>query len=299
VTVSPLVSIVIPCFNYGHFLGAAIESVLAQTHQPIEVIVVDDGSTDDTQAVARRYPVRVLSQPNSGICVAANAGFAAAKGEFVARLDADDCLAPTYVEETLAALRNHPEADLAYTECSYFGARTGTYSIEAHNPETLAERNYIHASALMRRTALLQVGGYNLNMSGGRYEDWDLWLAFAEAGSAGVLVPRPLLLYRQHAAPSRGTLRLNSWRMIQREVIMASRLQANHPHLMAAPRLLRRLSTLPRRLVRREVSPRYAALLIGFYGVMLVRVGFSLGRQHSASRVSLAHFVQHLQRDSR
>jgi glycosyltransferase involved in cell wall biosynthesis len=268
-TDQPLVSIIIPCFNYAQFLGEAIESALAQTHQPIEVIVVDDGSTDNTVEVAHSYPVRVISQPNSGICVTANAGFAAASGDYMLRLDADDGLAPDYVSETLAALRRHPSAHFAYTEVAYFGARTGTYPIEPFDPETLAERNYINASALMRRASFQAVGGYQLNMTGGRYEDWDLWLAFAEHDLFGVLVPQPLLLYRQHAAPSRGTLRLHSWRLVRREMECAALLRDNHPRLLASSRLLARLASLPKRVVTGKVSPRFAALLVSMYAVML------------------------------
>jgi glycosyltransferase involved in cell wall biosynthesis len=158
---SPLVSIVIPCFNYGRFLGEAIESAIDQTHQPIEVIVVNDGSTDDTEAVARQYPITLINQLNSGVCIATNTGFRIARGEFVLRLDADDRLADTYVAETLAALQRDAMADFAYTQVAYFGAITGTYPVEPFSVESLVERNYINASALMRRASLERVGGYD------------------------------------------------------------------------------------------------------------------------------------------
>ena len=265
----PLVSIVILCYNYGRYLGEAIESALVQTYAPIEVIVVDDGSTDDTVAVANRYPVQLIRQPNQGVCVAGNTGFAAARGEFVLRLDADDRLAPTYVEETVAALRVHPEAHFAYTAVAYFGARQGTYPIEPFAADTLAEWNYVNASALVRRDSLRRVGGYNLNMAGCRCEDWDLWLSFAERDMPGVMVPKPLLLYRQHAGASRGTLRLASLATLRREAMMAGRLQANHPVLLANAALVRRLARLPSRLIRGEASWRFGGLLVGLYGAML------------------------------
>ena len=264
-----LVSIIIPCYNYARYLGEAIESALAQTYEPIEIIVVDDGSTDDSAEVASRYPVIVIRQPNQGVCIAGNRGFAAAHGTFVLRLDADDRLAPTYVEETVAVLRDHPEAHFAYTAAAYFGARQGTYPIEPFAVESLAERNYVNASALMRRDSLCRVGGYNPNMAAGRYEDWDLWLSFAECGLPGIMVPKPLLLYRQHARGSRGTPRLTSLVALRREALMASRLQANHPRLLANTALVRRLARLPSRLIRREVSWRFAGLLVGLYGAML------------------------------
>lgn len=281
---APLVSVVIPCFNYGRFLGEAIESVLRQTHSPIEVIVVDDGSTDDTERVARGYPATVLRQPNAGVCVAANAGFRAARGEFVMRLDADDRLVCTYVQKTLAGLQDDPGSDFAYTDVAYFGASTGTYAVEPFTPESLVERNYVHASALMRRVSLQRVGGYNVNMTSARYEDWDLWLGFVERGMRGLYVPGQLLLYRQHAAPSRVTLRIGSFRGLRREVAMAWRLQDNHPSLFEPSALVRRLARLPRRLASGHASPRFAALLLGFYGVMLWRHGLTWTAARTVTR---------------
>jgi glycosyltransferase involved in cell wall biosynthesis len=282
---SPLVSIVIPCFNYGRFLGEAIESALGQTHQPVQVVVVDDGSSDDTVAVAQRYPVKLISQRNAGLSCASNVGIRASAGELVVRLDADDRLAPTYVEETLDALLREPPVEFAYTEMQYFGAASGTYPVEEFDPETLTERNYVHASALMRRSAFDAVGGYRENMTTLRVQDWDLWLSFVERGFQGRLVRKPLLEYRKHAGPSMVTFDLLSPKGLRREITMASRLQDNHPRLFASQYLLRRLRRLPVRLRTRDVSPRFAALLFGFYLVMLTRSALGLAPRASQSGV--------------
>jgi hypothetical protein len=280
------VSVVIACHNYGRFLAEAIDSALNQTHHPMEVVVVDDGSTDNSVEVARRYPVRLLTQPNSGICVTANRGIAASRGEFVLRLDADDRLAPTYVEETLAVLTAHPEADFAYTSVEYFGAETGTYEIEDFDVATLTERNYIHASALMRRSGFDAAGGYDLGMRGSRYEDWDLWLRFAERGMRGLMVPKPLLQYRRHPAASRGTLDMRSPRGLLREIRLASQLQDNHPYLYAAGPIVSRLRGLPVRLWNHEVTIGFALLYTGFAGVMLTRHCLRLARKPGVPRPS-------------
>ena len=150
------------------------------------------------------------------------------------RLDADDRLEPTYVEQTLAALRDHPDAHFAYTPARFFGARTGTFPTEPFAVETLSERNYVNACALIRRESLHQVGGYNCNMTGSRNEDWDFWLSFAERGLPGVMVPHQLLWWRQHETGSRGTLRLNSLSDLRREAHMALLLRNNHPSLFSS-----------------------------------------------------------------
>lgn len=267
-----LVSIVIPCHGYGRYLPEAIESALEQTYPNVEVVVVNDGSSDDTAEIVRRYPVRSVSQAQAGVCVAADRGIAASRGTFVMRLDADDVLEPTYVTETLRALQSHPEVDFAYTDVVHFGAWHARSSVPEFSPETLAERNYVHVSALMRRAAYERAGGYRPEMSWSHCEDWDLWLTFAELGMRGVLVPKPLLRYRQHrpgGGPNEPRLSL-PW--IARAMRITAAIQDDHPYAFAPRLLLHRLSTLPRRLATREVSRRHALVVTGMCSLMLLRL---------------------------
>src|SRR3712207_5573157 len=107
---TPLVSVVIPCYKQAHFLGEAIESVLAQSYPHFEVVVVDDGSTDNTSEVAARYPgVRCVRQDNQGLAAARNSGLAHSKGEYLLFLDADDRLLPHALEVGVERLEAHPE----------------------------------------------------------------------------------------------------------------------------------------------------------------------------------------------
>jgi glycosyltransferase involved in cell wall biosynthesis len=271
-----LVSVIIPCHNYGRFLGEAIESVLNQTNKQVEVIVVDDGSTDDTESVAARYPVRYVRQANRGVCAASNLGLRVSSGQLVMRLDADDVLCPTYIEELISALDSDAGADFAYSHGAFFGAATGPFPLQPFDPETLAQGAYAVCLALTRRSALERAGGYDESMTGLRCEDWDLWLTFADLGKRGLLVPKQLWLYRRHASGSRNTWRFVSKRGIARELRLISHLQDKHPQLFACPRLLGRLVQLPRRLWNREVTPRFAVLLSIFYSVMLVRLVLGL-----------------------
>jgi glycosyltransferase involved in cell wall biosynthesis len=271
VTTAPLVSIVIPCFNHARFLPEAIESALAQTYSPIEIIIVDDGSPDDTAEIAHRYPVRLVQQANQGLAGAGNAGIRASNGEFVMRLDADDRLASTYVETTLQPLLDDPSLHFVYAQVRYFGARTGSYPVEEFDPETLAERNYVNASAMMRRASFDLAGGYSVDMRGLRCEDWDLWLSFAERGLHGKLIPKPLLEYRQHTGPSMVTIDFRSLTGLRRELTIVGRLAKHHPTTFAPGALFRRLGRLPRRILRRQVTPRFALMLTCFYAVLLVQ----------------------------
>jgi glycosyltransferase involved in cell wall biosynthesis len=266
-----LVSVVIPCHNYGRFLSQAIESVLSQTYAPIEVVVVDDGSTDNTVEVAQQYPVTLLSEGQAGVCAAVNRGVRSSRGEFIIRLDADDVLDPRYVERMVAALAEDPRAALAYSHGCYFGSASGPFLLEPFDPDRLAEGAYVTCLALTRRAAFDSVGGYDESMADLRCEDWDLWLSFAERGIRGTLVRSQLWGYRRHARPSRNTWDLVSLRGIRRELTLIGRLQDKHPTLFTTSALLRRLRSVPTRLVRRQLPPRQAILLAVFCGIMLVR----------------------------
>jgi glycosyltransferase involved in cell wall biosynthesis len=268
---SPLVSVVIPCYNYGRFLGEAIESALTQSHRPLEVIVVDDGSNDDSAYVAARYPVRLLRQSHQGVCRAVNAGVKEANGEFIVRLDADDILSPTYVAETLSALERAPDASFAYTDGRFFGTINRPYRLQRFDADTLAETNYVPSLALVRTSAFVAMGGFNPEMGQLRCEDWDLWLTFAEYGLRGIYVPRTLWFYRRHARHSRNSWDFLSPAGILREARLVARLQERHQCLFAPTALARRLRSLPGRIANGQASVRHGLLLLGFYSVMFAR----------------------------
>jgi glycosyltransferase involved in cell wall biosynthesis len=206
-----LVSIVIPNFNLGRFVGEAIASALAQTHPDLEVIVVDDGSSDDSLTHIRATPgflagrVALVAQANGGVARARNAGAARASGRFLVFLDADDLLEPAYVERCLAALQAAPPSTgYAYTQMRYFGASEGIYRSKPFGRWRLIRGNFINASALVRREAFEAAGGFDPGLTG--HEDHALWVALLELGWTGVFVAEPLLRYRRHEAASRNTL---------------------------------------------------------------------------------------------
>lgn len=231
----PSVSIIVPCFNYGRFLAEAIESALGQSHVPLEVIVIDDGSTDDSCEVAARYEpaVKALTQPNQGLVAVLNRGLHEAAGEYFVILSADDVLRPSYVETLLAALLEQPGAAYAYSAMEYFGSRSGVFPAKPFSPALLLAGNYINATALTRRSDALAVGGFQPNPENA-WEDWDFWLRLLEAGKYGVAVPEPLLRYRRHETTSRNPP--SRWRAYKALRTVA----AGHPALYTRrPRIVR------------------------------------------------------------
>jgi glycosyltransferase involved in cell wall biosynthesis len=180
--VESLASVVITCYNQAHFLAESIESALAQSYSPYEVVVVDDGSTDNTSEVARRYPdVRYIYQRNRGLAGARNEGLRLTNGNLLVFLDADDRLLPHALETGADSLRDRPECAFAWGH-HHVVSVDGTFISKsdqppAHNNEfcALFERNYIemHAAVLFRRGVFEHVGGYDESL--GACEDYDLY----------------------------------------------------------------------------------------------------------------------------
>jgi glycosyltransferase involved in cell wall biosynthesis len=146
-----MVSVVVPTHNRARIVGAAIQSVLAQTYQNVEVIVVDDGSTDDTRSVVERYGprVRYLYQPNSGVSSARNLGFANARGEFIALLDSDDEFLPWKLEAQVRLLQAHPDVGMVWTDMT-------AVNPDGHVVEQRHLRTFYGAHALARIERVLE-----------------------------------------------------------------------------------------------------------------------------------------------
>lgn len=191
----PLVSVVIPAYNYGRYLGEAIDSVLNQTYRKIEIIVVDDGSTDNTAQVATSYSgVKYIYQNNQGSSVARNTGITAAKGEWILCLDSDDKLKPNYVEKCLSV----SEADIISTAIQFFG--NDKQIISCNTKPTyydFVSRNQIHCASMFKKVVWEQVGGFDAALHS-VYDDWDFWIGATKLGFEVKSIPQPLFLYRKH-----------------------------------------------------------------------------------------------------
>jgi glycosyltransferase involved in cell wall biosynthesis len=206
---TPAISVVIPAYNAAEYLESALASVRAQTFTDFEIVVVDDGSKDRTKAILERMAtqeprLRILSRPNTGIVGALNDGLAAARGEFVARMDADDLCLPQRFEKQIAFLRVHPDCVCVGSAFLYIDAAGGLIKECIRSSDhALIERALlsgnggivIHPAAMFRRAAIEQAGRYREKAQW--IEDLDLYLRLARIGRLANL-SEVLFHYRFH-----------------------------------------------------------------------------------------------------
>lgn len=199
-TAGPKVSVIIPCFNHGEFLPEAVASVMAAKRDDVELIVVDDGSTDERTRTETgtlgRQGITVIRQDNQGLAAARNAGILASKGEYILPLDADNRLRPAYIEHGIRALGSDSEVGVVYGDAEYIGTRTGRWHAGPFDRNQLLQWNYIDSCAVYRRSIWDQNGGYDGTMPVQGLEDWDFWLGALEHGWQFVYVPEILFDYR-------------------------------------------------------------------------------------------------------
>lgn len=209
---APKLSIIIPCYNHGAYLGDALESVAAQSFDDLEIIVVDDGSTEpDTIALLdtlSRSGTRVIRTANRGVAAARNSGINSAAGRYILPLDADDLLGdPGIVAKGVAVLETSPEVGLVYGGCRFFGERQDEMLLPEFDSRYLLVENLVQSTALYRKSDWLAVGGYNEAMRYG-WEDWDFWVALSALNRQVVKLPGTLLQYRVRHCSRDRSLRL-------------------------------------------------------------------------------------------
>lgn len=190
-----MISVIIPVYNQADKLGDCLESLAFQTIKDFEIIVIDDGSTDNpvsvVNAVRVKYPESIAlnglifkQQSNSGAPAARNNGFKEAQGEYILFCDSDLVLEPDCLETMLAELKKRPT--LSYVYCSfYYGAKL--FKAIDFNTDKLKQTPYIHTSSMIKSEDFL---GFDETLK--RFQDWDLWLTLLEVGKVGQAIRRPL-----------------------------------------------------------------------------------------------------------
>ncbi len=226
----PEVSVVIACYNQAVFLPEAVRSVTEQVFQDFEIIIVNDGSTDNTEQVAemlvQKYPdniIKIINQKNMGVSAARNAGIKASSGKYILPLDADDMLHPDMLLRTTGLLDTYPEVGIAYTDVQKFGKLEEYWQSWDWDLNRLCFQNILPYCSLYRREVWDTAGGYKERIIFG-YEDWDFWISCAEKGITGKRIPENLLIYRTKET-SRDTEAIKSHEKLFAHIVL------NHPSL--------------------------------------------------------------------
>ncbi len=215
------VTVVIPCFNSGETIGQTVASVRAQTCPQVEIVVVDDGSTDpSTIAVLNALTgIRLVRQKNAGLPAARNAGFAAATGDYVLPLDADDWLETDAIERLIRGLREDSSATFSYSHMQLEGEASGVL-VKSYNFFEQLFLNQMPYCLLLPRAVWESVGGYDELMRKG-YEDWEFNIRLGVAGYYGHVVREPLFHYRVSSGgmliSQSNRLHGDLWRIIQKK----------------------------------------------------------------------------------
>jgi glycosyltransferase involved in cell wall biosynthesis len=196
----PQLSVIIPCYNQGHYLIEALESLNQFPNGLIEIIIVNDGSTDPfTNELFKTFEkegkYRLIQQANKGLSGARNVAISQSKGKYILPLDADNKIKEGYINSALKILDANSNIAVVYSDAVLFGDQTGTLTPGAFNLQRLMISNYIDACAVIRKSTLLKVGLYDEKMRSG-WEDWDLWLRIAFQGYDFYYLNESLFDYR-------------------------------------------------------------------------------------------------------
>lgn len=207
----PLVSVIIPVFNMEKYLAETISSVLVSTQQNFEIVIVDDGSTDDSQKVAMAFAekderIKFFIQKNSGASVARNHAIRMASGKYILPLDADDLVGKEYLEQAAEVLEKQQNVKLVVSRSVFFGDKQGEWELPTFSLRLLARKNLMNNCSMYRKSDWEKAGGYCEEMRG--REDWDFWISLLKNGGDVYKLPIVGLHYR---------IRQNSKRVMARK----------------------------------------------------------------------------------
>ena len=202
-----LVSVVMPAYNMADYIEESIESVLASHYPHIELIVVDDGSTDRTAEIAQSWAerdarVKVIRKANGGQTTARNVGVAASRGEYILMVDSDDLIGRDYIGRAVEVMERDAEVKVVTCRGEFFGNRQGAWHLPDYTPQLLARRNLFTISSLLRRSDYLRVGGFDESLHC-YCEDWAFWIAVLKDGGRAVRLPSVEFYYRVRGGSSR------------------------------------------------------------------------------------------------
>lgn len=217
----PLISVIIPVYNGAQFLAEAVASIGSQSYDKIEVIIVNDGSTDNSSQVANelsmQFPklnITVINKNNEGLAAARNEGISKAGGAWILPLDCDDCFAPGFLSSAVEVINDYPEINLIFANMQEFGERNNQWIPKEYSLHTLLEYDTFPYASLYRRELWVSAGGYNPSMPWGA-EDWAFWLSCSVFGIRAYRIEECMFKYRVHPEGSMYTRMMKRWDLVK------------------------------------------------------------------------------------
>ena len=224
------VSVIVTCFNKAPYLKDCLNSVLNSTYKNLEIVCFNDDSTDDSLKILKDYEnkyeqVKVIdSKTNRGVIYARNYSIDVSSGEYILPLDADDMIAPTYIEKAVKVLEENDSIGVVYSKALNFNCKRYTpFKLDPFNKVRMLFKNVVFHCALFRKSDFIKVGKYNENMYIGD-EDYDLWLSFIEHGFDFYRIDEGLFIYRTENNTRTSISRKNT-NFVKKQLVL------NHPDL--------------------------------------------------------------------
>ena len=194
-------SIIIPCYNHGQYLEECLISILQQTFDSWECIIINDGSTDNSEEIAKEFQKKdarfiFFSKPNEGLSATRNYGINQSQGKYILPLDSDDKIGKNYLKKAFEILESNPKAKLVYCKAELFGVRNEFWDLSKYSYPEILFNNCIFCSAVFKKSDYLNTQGYDLNMKYG-YEDWEFWIQLLSKEDEVVQIDSVEFYYRQ------------------------------------------------------------------------------------------------------
>ncbi|MGL4912111.1 MAG: glycosyltransferase [Romboutsia sp.] len=204
------VSVIMPCFNDGLYICESIESVCNQTYKNIELIIVDDGSTDETtcdvlKSLTKENIIKVQTPKSKGPAYARNVGIKIATGKYILCLDSDDLIDPTYIEKAVTAISQNSNVGIVYCNAQLFGAINKPLELPPYSLDTMLKRNLIFVTALFKKSDWEKVNGFDESFVHG-LEDYDFWLSLISLSIEIIKLPEVLFFYRKKESSRNKTI---------------------------------------------------------------------------------------------
>lgn len=202
--ITPVLSVIMPCYNQAQYIEEAIESVINQTYRNWELIIIDDGSTDNSFEIAEKYAsgdqrIKCLSQPNGGPSKARNNGVKKSVGKYLMFFDSDDKLAPQYFDKGIDYMSSHPNCAVFYSRLKRFGKKNDELTIRFTSYQDHLCSSSLFPTCIMHRTDFERIGGFDEDMKG--YEDWEMFIRLLYHNDNVYQYPEIMFFYRWNMDP--------------------------------------------------------------------------------------------------